>query len=81
MKSKNIPDDIRKKTIKEAQSEIKDIIEKLESTKTNLEDSIEHYNRMMHLNSYIQTKFTEKSSQIRKSFLLKRKKKSANKLK
>ena len=81
MKSKNIPDDIRKKTIKEAQSEIKDIIEKLESTKTNLEDSIEHYNRMMHLNFYIQTKFTEKSSQIRKSFLLKRKKKSANKLK
>mgnify|MGYP001263960729 CR=1 FL=1 len=81
MKSKNIPDDIRKKTIKEAQNEIKDIIEKLENNKTNLEDSIEQYNRMMKLNSYIQTKFTEKSSQIRKSFLLKRKKKSANKLK
>jgi len=81
MKSKNIPADIRKKTIKEAQSEIKDIIEKFESTKTNLEESIEQYNRMMQLNSHIQTKFSEKSSQIKKSFFLKRKKKPVNKLK
>ena len=50
MKSKNIPADIRTKSIKEAQNEIKEIIEKLENTETNLEDSIEQYNRMIQLN-------------------------------
>ena len=35
MKSKNIPVDIRTKSIKEAQNEIKQIIEKLENTKIN----------------------------------------------
>ena len=36
MKLKNIPADIREKSIKEAQSEIKDIIAKLENTYTDL---------------------------------------------
>ena len=54
MKSKNIPADIRKKTIKEAQKEIEEIIEKLESNDTNLEDSTEQYSRMMQLNYHIQ---------------------------
>ena len=35
MKSKNIPVDIRSKSIKEAQSEIKDIMNRLEDTETN----------------------------------------------
>ena len=54
MKSKNIPDDIRRKSIKEAQNEIKQIIEKLDNTETNLEESMESYTRMMHLNNHIQ---------------------------
>ena len=37
MKSKNIPSDIKTKSIKEAQNEIKDIIANLENTDTNLE--------------------------------------------
>ena len=73
MKSKNIPDDIRKKTIKEAQNEIKDIIEKLENNKTNLEDSIEQYNRMIQLNHHIQGLFRKKATEIKKSAIAKKK--------
>ena len=69
MKSKNIPDDIRKKSIKEAQNEIKEIIEKLENTETNLEDSIGQYNRMIQLNYHIQDLFKQKSNEIKQSSL------------
>ena len=64
MKSKNIPADIRTKSIKEAENEIKEIMEKLENKETNLEGSVEQYNRMMHLNNHIQEKFREKSKKI-----------------
>ena len=78
MKSKNIPADIRAKSIKEAQNEIKEIIENLENTVTNLEDSREHYDRMMQLNTHIQDKFRQKATEIRKSTLHKNKKKLLN---
>ena len=74
MKSKNIPVDIRTKSIKEAQNEIKQIIEKLENTETNLEDSIEQYDRMMQLNYHIQDQFKQKAKQIKQSALHKKKK-------
>ena len=74
MKSKNIPVDIRTKSIKEAQDEIKQIIEKLENTETNLEDSIEQYDRMMQLNYHIQDQFRQKAKEIKKSTLHKNKK-------
>ena len=74
MKSKNIPADIRAKSIKDAQNEIKEIIGKLENTETNLEDSREHYDRMMQLNTHIQDKFRQKATEIRKSTLHKNKK-------
>ena len=67
MKSKNIPADIRLKSIKEAQSEIKDIILYLENNENNLEESMQKYNRMMHLNNHIQDKFRLKINEIRKS--------------
>ena len=67
MKSKNIPADIRSKTTKEAQNEIKEIISSLESDENKLQDSIEKYNRMLHLNNHIQEKFREKSKEISKS--------------
>ena len=69
MKSKNIPDDIKTKSIKEAQNEIKQIIETLESIEVNLEDSIEQYNRMMQLNSHIQDQFRKKAKEIKQSTL------------
>jgi exodeoxyribonuclease VII small subunit len=74
MKSENIPADIRTKSIKEAQNEIKEIIKKLENTETNLEDSIEQYNRMMQLNYHIQDQFKQKSKEIKQSTLHKNKK-------
>ena len=69
MKLKNIPDDIKTKSIKEAQDELKEIIEKLENSETKLEKSMDEYNRMMQLNSYIQDQFKQKANEIKKSFL------------
>ena len=66
MKLKNIQADIRAKSIKEAQSEIKEIITKLEDTETNLESSIEQYDRMLQLNHHIQDQFKKKVSEIKK---------------
>ena len=74
MKSKNIPADIKTKSIKEAQNEIKQIIEALENTEINLEDSIDQYNRMMQLNSHIQDQFRKKAKEIKQSSLYKKKK-------
>ena len=74
MKSKNIPADIRIQSIKEAQNEIKQIIEKLENSETNLEDSMELYNRMMQLNYHIQDQFKQKANKIKQSTLHKNKK-------
>ena len=67
MKSKNIPADIRSKTSKEAQSEIKEIILSLENSEKSLQESMDKYNRMMHLNNYIQEQFREKSKEISNS--------------
>ena len=67
MKSKNIPADIKSKSIKEAQNEIKEIIANLESTETNLEESMDRYNRMMELNYHIQEQFKKKLKEIRDS--------------
>ena len=65
MKSKNIPADIRAKSIKEAQNEIKEIVEKLENVETNLENSLEKYNRMMQLNEHIRDQFKKQLKEIR----------------
>jgi len=65
MKSKKIPVDIKSKSIKEAQNEIKEIIENLESTETNLMESIDKYNRMMQLNYHIQEQFKKKLKEIK----------------
>ena len=67
MKSKNIPADISKKSIKEAQQEINDIITRLEGAEVNLEDSMQYYNRMLQLNIYIQDQFKKKANQIKKT--------------
>tara|TARA_Y100000590_G_scaffold151632_1_gene174232 strand:- start:452 stop:697 length:246 start_codon:yes stop_codon:yes gene_type:complete len=81
MKSKNIPADIRTKSIKEAQNEIKEIILNLENSETNLENSIDQYNRMIHLNHHIQEQFKKKASEIKKSKMNVSKKVLSKKLK
>ena len=75
MKSKNIPADIKAKSIKDAQNEINEIIVKLESKHTNLEESMDQYNRMIQLNHHIQEQFSKKANEIRKSAFNARKKK------
>ena len=76
MKSKNIPADIRAKSIKEAQNEIKVIIAKLENSETNLENSIGQYERMMQLNYHIHEQFKKKAKEIKQSSLDNKKKHS-----
>ena len=76
MKSKNIPVDIRTKSIKEAQNEIKELMEKLEKQETNLEESTEQYNRMVQLNHHIQDMFKKKANEIKQFVLKKNKRKS-----
>ena len=67
MKSKNIPVDIKSKSIKEAQNEINEIMQALENAETNLEQSIDKYNRMTQLNQHIQEKFRQKLKEINSS--------------
>ena len=81
MKSKNIPDDIRAKSVKEAQNEIREKIANLEGSGTKLEDSIEQYDRMMQLNYYIQDQFKKKAKEIKQSVLASDKKSSSKNLK
>ena len=71
MKSKNIPADIKSKSIKEAQNEIKEIITNLENKETNLEESIDKYNRMMQLNIHIQEEFKKRAKKIKDTNLKK----------
>tara|TARA_B100001996_G_C18459748_1_gene515583 strand:+ start:516 stop:746 length:231 start_codon:yes stop_codon:yes gene_type:complete len=71
MKSKNIPADIRTKSIKEAENEIKEIIALLENSETNLEDSLGQYNRVIQLNEHIQREFRKKAKLIKKTILKK----------
>jgi exonuclease VII small subunit len=65
MKSKKIPADIKSKSIKEAQNEIKDIINYLEKSESNLKESLDKYNRMIDLNYHIKEKFKQKLNEIR----------------
>ena len=71
MKLKNIPADIRAKSIKDAQNEIKDILERLEDNETNLEKSLELYNRMIQLNQHIHGEFIKLAKKINNSPLSK----------
>ena len=65
MKSKKIPADIKSKSIKEAQNDIKDIISELEGKDANLQESLDKYNRMIQLNQHIQDKFKDKLKEIK----------------
>ena len=64
MKLKNIPEDIKAKSIKEAQNEIKGIIEELENNDVDIQDSLDQYKRMMQLNYHIQEEFKKKTKEI-----------------
>ena len=74
MKSKSIPADVKLKSIKEAQNEIKEIIADLENKNVNLEESMDKYNKMLQLNNHINDQFKKKMREIRSPSLKKNKK-------
>ena len=75
MKLKNIPEDIKTKSIKEAQDEIKGIIQELENNDTVIQVSIDRYKRMIQLNYHIQEEFRKKAKEINKTSFEKKTKK------
>ena len=64
MKIKNIPADIKSKSLKEARAEINDILDKLESKDADLSSSIEDYKRLIQLNNHIDSLFKKKVKEI-----------------
>jgi len=63
MKSTNIPENIKNKTLEELKVEISAAITELESEK-DLKNSIIKYQRLIQLNNFIENKFKEKSKSI-----------------
>ena len=66
MKIQNIPADIKSKSLKESREEINVILSKLENEKTNLNESINDYQRLIHLNQHIDELFKNKFKEILK---------------
>ena len=63
MKDKNLPDDIRNKSLNELTELASNMIKSLENKK-NLEESIEDYQKLIKLNNIIINKFQKKSKKI-----------------
>jgi|TARA_B100001057_G_C22759972_1_gene915356 exonuclease VII small subunit len=64
MKNKNIPADIKSKSIKQAKDEIDIILSKLEKNDIDLEASFADYQRMMQLNNHIDSLFKLRVKEI-----------------
>ena len=63
MKDKNLPDDIKNKSLNELTELANNIIENLENEK-DLESSIDHYQKLITLNNLIEKKFQNTSKKI-----------------
>ena len=63
MKSINIPENIKNKTLEELKIEILKAISELEAEK-DLKNSINKYQRLIQLNSFVESKFKEKAKSI-----------------
>ena len=66
MKIKNIPPDIKSKSINEAKIEILDILKRLEDNGIDLENSKKDYERLLLLNNHVDNVFKEKLNKISK---------------
>ena len=64
MKNENIPEDIKSKSLKEAIAEIDTILAKLENQKTDLDNSLGDYQRLLQLNKHIDELFKKKSKEF-----------------
>ena len=66
MKNEIIPGDIKSKSLKEARAEIDAILSKLENIETNLNESINDYQRLIQLNRHIDELFKKKFKEFKK---------------
>ena len=66
MKDKNLPDDIRNKSLNELTELVSNIIKSLENKK-NLEESIEDYQKLIKLNILIEKQFQKASKELSSS--------------
>jgi len=64
MTSKNIPEDIKSKSIKETKEEINKILEKIEKGDANLESHTSDYDKLLKLNKHMDELFKEKLKEI-----------------
>ena len=64
MKNENIPADIKSKSLKETRDEIDTILTKLENKETNLNESINDYQRLILLNRHVDELFKKKFKEI-----------------
>ena len=66
MKVKNLPDDIKNKSLNELTDLANNIIEKLEN-KNTLEESLEEYQKLIKLNLLIEKEFQKASKELSQS--------------
>ena len=64
MTSKNIPADIKAKSIKETKEEINKILDKIEKAETNLENHTDDYDMLLKLNKHMDDLFKKKLKEI-----------------
>ena len=64
MTSKNIPADIKNKSIKETKEEINKILDKIEKGETNLENHTDDYDKLLKLNKHMDDLFKKKLKEI-----------------
>ena len=64
MKSKNIPVNAKSKSIKAIKEEINHILEKLENNETNLSESTDDYQKLIHLNKLLEVHFRKRAKEI-----------------
>ena len=64
MKIKNIPADIKSKSLKEARDEINKILVKLESNILDIDSTEQEFKRLVNLNKHIESLFREKSKDL-----------------
>jgi len=64
MKNKNIPADIKSKSIKEAKNEINTILSQLEKNDTDLKATTKEYERLLQLNNHIDSLFKSRAKEI-----------------
>jgi|TARA_B110000438_G_scaffold147406_1_gene141992 hypothetical protein len=63
MKSKNIPENIKDKSLEDLQKEITKTVVELEKEE-NLKNSVDKYQQLLQLNNFIENKFKDKAKSI-----------------